>query len=212
MGVTELPKGGTAPTAPPRWQSSAILIGAFTVLLYVIETVDVLLGNRLDQEGVRPRTADGLWGILFAPLLHAGWGHLVANTIPVLVLGFLVLMTGIARGLGVTATVWLIAGIGVWLTGPAHSSEIGASVLIFGWLTFLLARGLFTRSVGQILLGLVVLVLYGGLLWGVLPNDPRVSWQGHLFGAIGGVIAAWLLSSRERSARRGGSVAPQAKM
>lgn len=184
------------------WQKAAVLIASFAASLYVIEFVDVLDDNRLDNLGIEPRTADGLWGVAFAPMLHAGWDHLIGNTIPLLVLGFLVLMAGIARGIAATAIIWIVGGVGTWLTGQSGSVHIGASVLIFGWLTFLIVRGLFTRSVLQILLGLAVLVLYGGLLWGVLPNDPRISWQGHLFGAIGGVLAAWWLSSDQRDARK----------
>ncbi|WP_235916266.1 rhomboid family intramembrane serine protease [Antrihabitans cavernicola] len=191
----------------PLWMQAAAIIVAFTVLLYAIEAVDVLANHRLDQAGVEPREVDGLWGILFAPMLHFGWGHLIANTIPMLVLGFLSLMAGIARGITATAVVWIVGGIGTWLTGGSGSVHIGASVLIFGWLTFLLARGIFNRSAMQILIGLVVLVFYGSLLWGVLPSDPRISWQGHLFGAIGGLIAAWVLSSDQRAARRKPAVA-----
>lgn len=200
------PLGGS-PTEPtssrrPLWVQAATIIVAFTVLLYAIEVVDVLVNHRLDRAGVEPRQIDGLWGVLFAPVLHFGWAHLIANTIPMLVLGFLSLTAGIARGIAATAVVWIVGGVGTWLTGGAGSVHIGASVLIFGWLTFLLARGLFNRSASQMLIGLVVLVFYGGMLWGVLPSDPRISWQGHLFGAIGGLVAAWLLSSDQRAARR----------
>ena len=100
--------------------------------------------------------------------------------------GFLILLAGVARWLSVTAVVWLVGGVGVWLTGPSHTLHLGASVLAFGWLVYLLVRGVFSRRVSQVLLGLVLLVLYGGLLWGVLPDQPGVSWQGHLFGALGG--------------------------
>ncbi len=186
----------------PAWQKAAVLIASFAAALYVIEFIDVLDDNGLDNLGIKPRTDDGLWGIAFAPMLHGGWDHLIGNTIPLLVLGFLVLMAGIARGIAATAIIWIVGGVGTWLTGQSGSVHIGASVLIFGWLTFLIMRGLFTRSAIQILVGLAVLVIYGGMLWGVLPNDPRISWQGHLFGAIGGVLAAWWLSSDQRDARK----------
>ena len=138
----------------------------------MLEAVDTALGHRLDGGGVRPREVDGLDGILFAPLLHAGWQHLESNTLPLLVFGFLILLAGVARWLAVTALVWLVGGVGVWLTGPSGSLHLGASVLAFGWLVYLLVRGVFSRRVAQVLLGLVLLVLYGGLLWGVLPNQP----------------------------------------
>lgn len=116
------------------WQQAALGTGAFVLLIWVIEVVDAAVGNRLDQYGVRPREADGLLGIVFAPLLHSGWGHLVANTVPALVLLFLVLVSGVARGLLVTALIWVVGGLGVWLIAPDNTVHLGASVLIFGWL------------------------------------------------------------------------------
>nr|WP_249644934.1 rhomboid family intramembrane serine protease [Nocardia sputi] len=180
-----------------------MLIVCFVAALYGLEGVDSVVGGRLDYAGIEPRRADGLSGILFAPLLHGGWGHLIGNTLPVLVLGFLVLLAGIGRGLAATAIIWLLAGLGVWLTGAAGSVHLGASSLVFGWLTFLISRGWFARNVGQIALGLVVLALYGSLLWGVLPGQDRISWQGHLFGALSGLLAAWVLSGDARRNRRG---------
>jgi len=169
--------------------------------------VDVISGQNVQNAGVTPRTLDGLWGILFAPVLHDDWGHLIANTIPVLILGYLVLVSGIARGLAATGIIWVIGGVGTWLFAGSNSNHVGASVLIFGWVTYLLVRGFFTRSFTQILIGVAVFVVYGGVLWGVLPSDPRVSWQGHLFGAIGGVVAAWALTSGERAKRAGSTPA-----
>lgn len=177
---------------------AAQVIAVFVGVLYVVELVDTILGNRLDGAGVRPREVDGLDGILFAPLLHGGWGHLVANTVPLLVFGFLILLSGVARWVAVTAVVWVVGGAGTWLTGGDHTVHLGASVLAFGWLVYLLVRGFFSRSAVQVLLGLVLLILYGGVLWGVLPGTPGVSWQGHLFGAVGGVCAAWWLGRRDR--------------
>lgn len=185
----------------PAWQKAAMLVGSFVVLLWVIEVLDVLSGSRIERAGIEPRSVDGLWGILFAPVLHDDWAHLIANTIPVLVLGFLVLMSGIARGLTATGIIWLVGGAGTWLIGGSYSNHIGASILIFGFIAYLLTRGFFTRNIGQLAIGVVVFLVYGGALIGVLPSTPGISWQGHLFGAIGGVIAAWLLSSDARAAR-----------
>ncbi|MBJ8346612.1 rhomboid family intramembrane serine protease [Antrihabitans sp. YC2-6] len=204
---TRSPTPPVKPSGRPVWQQAGLVIILFTAMLYAIEIIDVVTNNSLDDEGIRPRSADGLWGILWAPLLHYGWGHLIANTLPLLVLGFLALIAGIARGIAATGIVWLVGGVGTWLTGAAGSVHLGASVLVFGWLTYILTRGIFTRSTLQILLGVVVLLVYGGLLWGVLPGAAGISWQGHLFGAVGGVIAAWVLSSDERDARRQRAVA-----
>ncbi len=190
------------PPREPRVAVAALVIVAFVALLYGVELVDSLVGHRLDGFGVRPRQEDGLDGIAFAPLLHLGWGHLLANTLPLLVFGFLILLAGVTRWLAVTAVVWVVGGVGTWLTGQPDSVHIGASVLAFGWLIYLLLRGVFSRRAGQVLLGLVLLLVYGGLLLGVLPGQPGVSWQGHLFGAVGGGLAAWWWGVRDRSARR----------
>ncbi|MFD3596535.1 rhomboid family intramembrane serine protease [Nocardia sp. NPDC058640] len=209
---------GSSSGAPARrggsWLRAAIVILGFVASLYVIEAVDMVLShdrppganNQLDGAGIEPRDVGGLDGILWAPLLHGGWDHLVANTLPLLVLGFLVLLSGIGRGIAATAIIWVIAGVGTWLTGSSGSLHLGASSIVFGWLTYLICRGWFARNVGQIVVGLVILVFYGSMLWGVLPSDPRISWQGHLFGAVGGVVAGWVLSSDERRRRRGASV------
>src|SRR3546814_3351872 len=134
----------------------------------------MLMANRLDREGIEPRETDVLLGIVVAPRLHGGWGHLVANTFPALVLGFLILLSGLRTWVGVTLVVWVIGGFGTWLTGGDNSVHIGASGVIFGWLTYLIVRGIFSRRVGQILLGVVILVMYGGMLWGVLPGQEGI--------------------------------------
>ena len=188
---------------PATWVQAAVVSIGFVVLLWVIEIVDTAMNNELDQYGVQPREAEGLLGILFAPVLHGGWDHLSANTLPALVLGFLVLFSGIVRGLEVTAVIWVVGGLGVWLVAPSDTVHLGASVLIFGWLVYLMVRGIFTRRAGEIILGMVLFFMYGGLLLGVLPGQPGISWQGHLFGAIGGALAAWLVSPPPGSGRRG---------
>jgi membrane associated rhomboid family serine protease len=108
----------------------------------------------------------------------------------------------VSRWLAVTAVVWVVGGVGSGLSGAPGAVHPVASVLAFGWLVYLLLRGVFSRRVGQVLLGLVLLLVYGGLLLGVLPGQPGVSWQGHLFGAVGGGLAAWWWGVRDRSARR----------
>jgi membrane associated rhomboid family serine protease len=200
-------------TQQPKKRSALVVGGAtivsFVALLYVVEAFDQLNGHRLDDNGIRPLETDGLWGILFAPLLHANWAHLAANTGPALVLGFLVTLAGLSRFIWATAIVWIVGGFGTWLIGNwgspcGETDHIGASGLIFGWLTFLLVFGFFIRSGWQILIGLLVLVVYGGVLWGAVPVlnvCGGVSWQGHLCGGIAGVLAAYLLSSPERKGR-----------
>ena len=199
MSASSNPHGG-----PRNWLRAGLVAGGFVVLLWVLEVVDTVANHRLDGLGVRPRDDEGLLGIVFAPLLHHGWAHLEANTLPVLLLGFLVLASGLRRGLTATAIIWVIGGLGIWLVAPEHTIHLGASVLIFGWLVYLVLRGFFARRPGEILLGLVLLAIYGSVLWGVLPGQPGISWQGHLFGAIGGAVAA--RSLRQRPARTGGVV------
>ncbi|MDP2775158.1 MAG: rhomboid family intramembrane serine protease [Nocardioides sp.] len=185
------------PETRATWRQAALGAGGFVLLIWAIEIVDAAAANRLDQYGVRPREAEGLLGILFAPLLHAGWDHLAANTVPALVLLFLVLVSGAAHGLLVTAVIWVVGGLGVWLVAPDNTVHLGASVLIFGWLVYLLARGFVTGRLRDIALSVLLFLLYGGVLLGVLPGQPGVSWQGHLFGALGGALAAYSLSDRE---------------
>lgn len=197
------------PKRPPAWRIGGATVAGFVVLLWIIEAVDQMSGHRLERNGIRPLETDGLWGVLFAPLLHADWQHLLANTGPALVLGFLVTLAGLSRFLWATAIVWIVGGLGTWLIGDVGSScgptdHIGASGLIFGWLTFLVVLGFFTRTIWQIVVGVVVLICYGGILWGAVPvlnMCGGVSWQGHLCGALAGVLAAYLLSGPEREAR-----------
>lgn len=173
------------------------VILAFVALLYLVEVLDSLTGDRLQTAGgIQPRELDGIDGIAFAPLLHGDWAHLMANTGPLLVLGFFLLLAGLRRWAAVTATVWLVGGAAVWLVGPPDTVHVGASGLVFGWLVYLMVRGLLTGHPGQLALGVILLLLYGGALWGVLPGQPGVSWQGHLFGAVGGALAAWRLDRR----------------
>ncbi|OBK49740.1 rhomboid family intramembrane serine protease [Mycobacterium sp. 1081908.1] len=181
----------------------------FVALLYLVELIDQLMGGRLDSNGIRPLTTDGLWGIVFAPVLHANWQHLMANTVPLLVLGFLMTLAGLSRFVWATVIVWILGGFGTWLIGNVGSAcgptdHIGASGLIFGWLTFLLVFGIFVRRFTDIVIGLVVLFAYGGVLLGAMPvlhQCGGVSWQGHLSGAVAGVVAAYVLSAPERKAR-----------
>ncbi|WP_199730414.1 rhomboid family intramembrane serine protease [Amycolatopsis panacis] len=183
---------------PPNPKAAAFVALGFTLVLYLVELADVILPGDLDHAGIVSRQAGGLDGVLWAPLLHAGWSHLFSNTVPVLVFSFLAMAAGIGRWVVVTAIIWLVSGLGVWLVGPADTYTVGASGLAFGWLAYLLVRGLFHRSMPQILVAVVLLGVWSGMLWGLLPGDPGVSWQGHLFGALAGVLAAWLTSRGER--------------
>jgi membrane associated rhomboid family serine protease len=174
----------------------ATVLGGLVLSFWLVEALDMLLqGVVLDQWGIRPRQVEGLWGVLFAPFLHAGFGHVAANTLPFLVLGWFVLLQGLRPFILVTVTVILVGGLGTWLVAPANTLHIGASGLIFGYFGFLLLRGYFERSASALLWAILVVALYGGLLWGILPQGPGISWQGHLFGFVGGGVAAYYLRS-----------------
>ena len=195
--------GTTTPDPTIGWVRAGALSLGFVALLWVSEILDTSQGGDLDRYGIRPRSEEGLWGILFAPLLHGGFGHLEANTGPLLVLGFLVAAVSFARWAAVMAWSWLASGVGVWLVAPSDSLTIGASGLVFGLLTYLLVAGFLEHKPVRILIGVAVFLVYGGVLLGVLPGTPGISWQGHLFGAVGGLLAA-RVHARRRTRRSWG--------
>ncbi|WP_223208206.1 rhomboid family intramembrane serine protease [Actinopolyspora erythraea] len=209
-GPNRAPKPRVIPRRPAR---AALIVLAIVALLYLLELIDQLFFQTgfstptrqvtgLDANGIQPRELDGLDGILWAPFLHLGFGHLMANTVPLLVLGWLCMAGGVRQFVAVTLVVLLVGGLGTWLAGGDGSTHLGASGIAFGWLLFLLVRGFFNRSAGQILVAVVLFVYWGGMLWGVLPGgQPNVSWQAHLFGALGGVLAAWLVRRGDRAHR-----------
>ena len=178
-----------------------LLLGMVS-LMWVVEAINSLDHDALDNHaGILPRNVDHLWAIFTSPFLHANfYPHLVDNTIPLLFMGVFIALHGARRLAIVTLIVIVIAGLGTWLISPS-SNTIGASGLVFGYATYLFARGLFNRSLLEIGVGLIVGVVWGGaLITSVVPH-AGVSWQDHVSGAVGGVIAAWLLSARQRDAR-----------
>jgi membrane associated rhomboid family serine protease len=183
---------------PPNPKQAAVVVVGFTALLYLVELLDVVLPWHLDNWGIQARTWSGLDGVIWAPLLHAGWDHLISNTLPVLLFGFLAMAGGMGQWIAVTVTIWLVSGLGVWLTAPSDVVTVGASGLAFGWLAFLLVRGIFNRSIKQLGVAVVLFLYWGSTLLGVLPGNPQISWQGHLFGALAGVLTAWLTSRATR--------------
>lgn len=198
----------TRPTPPPLWQRSLIVMAGIAVILIVVELIDAARDYSLDNAGIVSRQVDGLDGILWAPFLHADFEHLWANLFPGLLLGFLVLLT--RHFLAATAIIWVCSGLGVWLIGPSDAITIGASGIVFGWLTFLMVRGIFNRALWQVLGGVVLFFVYGSILWGIFPQDGPVSWQGHLCGALGGVLAAWVLRDDDRNAATPAGALPTA--
>ena len=173
----------------------AILV-ALIALMWVSEVVDIALDHRLDRYGIEPRDVDGLDGVAAAPFLHVGFGHLIANTIPFALMGAVIALDGAKRLVLVTVLVGLISGLGTWLVAAEGTIHVGASGIVFGYATYLIARGVFDRSAAELAVGALVVVAWGGVLLGGLEPQRGISWQGHLFGAIGGVAAASLLAKR----------------
>ncbi len=178
-------------------KTQGTILGGTVALMWAIG-IDFALGGALNVYGIAPHHLVGLRGILFAPFLHGSVGHLIANTVPFLVLGWFVMLQETSDFFIVSAITMLVSGLGVWVFGSPNSVHIGASGLVFGYLGFLLFRGYFQRNFTSIFLALIVGFLYGGTIWGVLPIQYGVSWQGHLFGFIGGAIAARSLSRRKK--------------
>jgi membrane associated rhomboid family serine protease len=174
----------------------AVVVLAMAAVMWTVEAVDQIAGGRLDAYGIEPRETDGLDGVVWAPFLHAGFDHLIGNTIPFLVLGLAIAFGGAMRVAVVTVIVALVGGLGTWLVAPSNTVHIGASGIVFGYAAYLVARGAYSRSAAQIGIGLIVLAVWGTtLLRGLVPEDG-ISWQGHFFGAVGGIVAAWLLHRR----------------
>lgn len=166
--------------------------------MWLVEILDSFAFNDgLQAHGIEPRQIDGLEGVVFAPVLHGGWTHLISNSVPFLVLGALVMSYGLPRWIKATGFITIVAGLATWLLARS-GNHIGASILVFGYFGFLLGMAWFERSVKSIAIAVLVAVVYGGLIWGVLPTDSGVSWEGHLFGVIAGVVAAGLLNDRSR--------------
>jgi membrane associated rhomboid family serine protease len=185
----------SAPQSSYREQGLLLVVGLVAVM-WVVEVIDQILGGDLDQYGIQPHDADGLVGIATAPFLHSGFDHLISNTIPFIVLGAAIALSGAARVAAATVIVAVVGGVGTWLFAPSDTNHIGASGIVFGYAAYLVARGLFSRNLLHLAVGVVVIGIYGGtLLFGLVPTEG-VSWQGHLFGAVGGVVAARMLDRR----------------
>ena len=193
--------------APPRRGIGSVLtagivpVAVLLGLMWIAEGVDTVLGQRLDQLGIEPRDVDGLTGVVAAPFLHAGFGHLLANSAGLLVLGLLLAVTTRSFWL-ICALITVLGGLAVWVLGPAGALHIGASGLVYGIAAYLVARGVRTRRVLDVVIAGIVVLTYSGLALGVLPGQPGVSWQSHLFGALAGVAVAWFGATPARRPRR----------
>ena len=187
-------------TRAGRLRTGLVFAIGYLVVLWGIHIINyAIFGGQLSYYGIHPLDFNGIWGIVTAPLLHDDWEHLMGNSLPGAVFCFLIGLSGRKAWWEVTLLVVLIGGLGTWLLGGPGTNHIGASSLVYGWLAYLLVRGIFNRSLIQIVLGVVLGVAYSGLVWGVLPIYEGVSWQGHLFGAIGGIVAGMTITSDDTS-------------
>ncbi|GAB2721331.1 rhomboid family intramembrane serine protease [Streptomyces bullii] len=188
-----------------RAKAAAKLMVGWVALLWLLELADVAGGHALDGLGITPRTPAELADVVPAAFVHFGFAHLAANTVPLLVLGFLAALGGLRRFLAVCALIVVADGLGVWLVAPAHSNTAGASGLVFGLFGFLLVSGFVERRPLGILAGLLVGAVWGGsILTGLAPTQTGVSWQGHLIGLCAGVAAAFVFRRRTLGDRPAG--------
>jgi len=165
-------------------------------LMWLVEVVDTVDDHRLDTWGIEPHDVEGLRGVAAAPFLHASFDHLISNTIPFVILGLAIALSGVARVAAVTVIVIVVGGLGTWVFAPENTVHIGASGVVFGYASYLISRGVVDRNALELAMGALVVVVWGGALLASLAPQEGISWQGHLFGAIGGVIAARLLARR----------------
>jgi len=186
-----------------EFKTQVTILGGFVALFWLIEILDLaVFGGMLETFGIIPHSLIGFRGIVFAPFLHGSIGHLLANTLPFVILGWLVMVQETSDFWIVTFLSAVIGGLGVWFLGIPGTLHVGSSILIFGYLGFLMLRGYFQRNLPSIALSLLVIFFYGGLVWGVLPGAQGISWQGHLFGFIGGGVAAKLIATEKRTLSR----------
>ncbi len=164
--------------------------------MWLVHIIDYLwVFEKINSNGIVPRTFDGLDGILWSPFLHGGWDHLIGNSSAIIPLTFIMFLFYKRSSLWAILIIIITGGLMVWLMARG-ANHIGASGLIYGQVTFLIASGWFRKNIKSIIVALVIGAVYGGMVWGVLPNQQGVSWEGHLFGAIAGVIAAMFLKNK----------------
>ncbi len=180
------------------WKPRAATVLAGTVLVWAVSLYGLYVNPNLAVDlALRPRRSDDLLGILTAPLVHASFAHLLANTVPLLILGGMVAMGGVALYLAVTLAIVALGGLGLWAFGR-DAAHLGASGLVFGYFGFLVARGYYERRPQSIAVSVGVVVFYGGIISGILPRGDQVSWEAHLFGLLAGGLCARAAFAREQ--------------
>ena len=176
------------------------IVVAVLAVMWLVEVIDAgILNDAWQKQGIQPRRQSGLDGIAFAPFLHVGFGHLIGNSVPFLILGGLVALRGPSAWVRVTLTIVILGGGLTWLLAGGGTNHVGASGIVFGYFGFLITAAVRERKFTSIVAAAITLLLYSGFVWGVVPEEG-ISWEGHLFGAVAGGIAAWDLKPRSRSA------------
>ncbi|KIH99648.1 peptidase [Streptomonospora alba] len=176
-----------------------LTVAGMLAAMWVFEIIDTVFGGALDTVfGLRSWTVDNAWAVATAPFMHAGFGHLLSNSLPFLVLGALVAFGGLGRFLWTTVIVILVSGAGVWLLAAPGTLTVGASGLVFGYFGYTVLRGIIERRTADIVIMICVVLFYGTLIFGVLPQQSGISWQAHLFGFLGGLLAAYVLPRRQK--------------
>ena len=175
-------------------QTGLKLAGGFLATIWIVFILELVF-PWLQAFGIHPLDVSSLPLIFTSPLLHANLEHIISNSIPGAIFAFLVGYSGKRVFWEVTTFVVIIGGLGTWLFGGVGTNHIGASGLVYGWLAYLIVRGFFNRSISQIITGVVLGFFYSGLIFGLLPGTEGVSWQAHLFGAIGGIVAGMMITS-----------------
>lgn len=184
---------------------AAMTMAVFIAVLWIVDGVEALGHYRLvDDYGIEPRAASRLPDIFTAPFLHVSAQHVAGNSSALFGIGLVAALTGVRRLLAVTLCVIVVSGLGVWLFAPANSVTVGASGIIFGYLGYLLLRGVVDRRPVDLVITVGVAIAYGSLLPQALPGERFVSWQGHLAGFVGGLLAAWMFRRRRPRGERSG--------
>jgi len=182
--------------AGARFRRTSLTVLALVALLWGIEALDRGLGLQLHHLGIHPRDPAGLWGILYAPLLHGSWGHLLSNSFALLILGMTLLYGYPHAARPVLLFVYLVSGAGVWLFARS-SVHLGASGVTHGMMFFIFTSGILRRDRLSTALAMIVFFIYGGMIWSIFPQQPGISYESHFFGALAGLLAAFLFRGRE---------------
>ena len=170
-------------------KDSIRIVLTLLIIIWMVEVLNIITGRSLITYGILPRSIDGLFGIILHPLIHGSLQHIMSNSIPLIVLGFIVALEGRSNFFKVTLFIVIIGGILLWLFGR-NSIHVGASLLIFGYFGYIIINAFHKKTASTVFAALITIFLYGGLIFGLIPVNSHISWEGHLFGLVAGIIAA----------------------